>query len=330
MFEYAVVIVLLIFSGLFSGLTLGLMSLSAPELKRKKDLGDKEAGKIYEVRKEGNLLLTTLLVGNVGVNSVLAIFLGSIAPGVVAAVVATALIVVFGEITPQAIFSRFALLLGAKTAWLVHIFIFVLYPICKPISWILDKLLGEELATIYSKRELMKIVEEHSRAKDSEVDDDEEKIIKGALTFSNKMIKDIMTPRTVVLSVEPSTKLSKKLLQELVDSGYSRIPVFENGGTKAAGMLYLKQLLGKSIGGKVVQAFMDKDVTVVSEDTKLDEVFNLFITSKKHLFIVTDEFNDVVGVVSLEDVLEEIILTEIVDEDDKHVDLRKFAKGQAK
>jgi len=99
------------------------MSLSASELKRKMTLGSTEAKKVYAVRRRGNLLLTTLLIGNVAVNSALAIFLGSVASGVVAGLIATGLIVIFGEIMPQAIFSRYALSLGAKVDWLVKIFI---------------------------------------------------------------------------------------------------------------------------------------------------------------------------------------------------------------
>ena len=91
-----IVVVLVLFSGLFSGLTLGLMGLNSHELKRKAALGDKRAAKVYAVRRNGNLLLTTLLVGNVAVNTALSIFLGTLAPGVIAGIVATTLIVIFG------------------------------------------------------------------------------------------------------------------------------------------------------------------------------------------------------------------------------------------
>jgi len=183
--QYLIVVVLILFSALFSGLTLGLMGLGADELKRKVSLGDKDAVKVYKVRKNGNLLLTTLLIGNVAVNTTLSIFLGSIAAGLTAGLVATGLIVVFGEITPQAIFSKFALKLGAKTAWLVRIFIFVLYPITYPISWILDKSLGDELPTVYSKKELVKIIEEHEGciAVDSETG-------KGTIFFISLPVKE--------------------------------------------------------------------------------------------------------------------------------------------
>ncbi len=330
MLTYVIVIVLITFSALFSGLTLGLMGLSVAELKRKKSLGDKEAAKVYRVRKKGNLLLTTLLVGNVAVNSALSIFLGSIASGFAAGLIATSLIVIFGEITPQAIFSRFALKLGAKTAWLVRTFIFILYPICRPISWVLDKTLGEELPTLYSKQELMKIIEEHEDLEGSEVDEDEEKIIKGALTFSEKFVEDVMTPRVVMETLEYSQKIDEKLLKTIQNSSFSRFPVYKDDPDNIVGMLFISQLLGsKNIGKKVGEVASGK-VFFVDENKSLDIVFNSFLKSHNHLFIAVNEFGDVVGLVTLEDILEEIISAEIVDESDVYEDLRKLAKEKKK
>ena len=181
---YLIVIVLIMMSALFSGLTLGFFSLNKDDLGRKAELGDKQAKKVYSVRKNGNLLLCTLLIGNVAVNSVLAIFLGSIASGVAAGLLATGLIVIFGEIVPQAAFSRYALALGSRLVWLVRIFLIILFPICWPLAWILDKVLGDELDTVYSKRELIKMIEKHEDLSESEIDEDEERIIKGGLSYS--------------------------------------------------------------------------------------------------------------------------------------------------
>ena len=186
--DYLVITALLLLSALFSGLNLGLMSLGPHTLKRKKELGDKQAAKVYEIRKNGNLLLVTLLLGNVAVNSILAIYLGSITVGLVAVVASTGLITLFGEIIPQAVFSRHALNLSAKIVWLVRIFIVVLYPICRPISSMLDWALGEELPTIYSRQELVNILEEHSESTDSEIKSHEEQIARGALTYGEKTI----------------------------------------------------------------------------------------------------------------------------------------------
>ncbi|MCK5285985.1 MAG: DUF21 domain-containing protein [Candidatus Pacebacteria bacterium] len=328
MLNYFIIIILLLFSALFSGLTLGLMSLNTPELKRKMSLGDKNAKKIYPIRKEGNLLLTTLLLGNVAINSALAIFLGSIASGLVAGLIATGLIVVFGEIIPQAIFSRFALQLGAKVIWIVKIFIFIFYPISWPIAWMLDKSLGKELATIYSKKELIKIVEEHEDTQESSIDLDEERIIKGALTFSDTIVRDVMTPRTVITAFEFSQIIDEDFLEIFRETRFSRVPVYKNSPDNVVGILYLSQLLGKKNMGKTVGEIANEKVIFIDENENLDTIFNEFLKTRQHLFLVKGEFNGIVGVISLEDILEEIIKSEIVDENDKHEDLREFAKNK--
>ena len=153
-----VIIGLVILSGLFSGLTLGLLGLDKSDLERKIKAGNKNAKKIYHIRKRGNLLLCTLLLGNVLVNSILAVFMGELSTGVIAVVVSTGLIVIFGEILPQATISRYALVVGAKTVWIVHIFRVLLFPVCFPIAKFLDWILGEEMPTIWSRRELEEII----------------------------------------------------------------------------------------------------------------------------------------------------------------------------
>ncbi|MCG2694450.1 hemolysin family protein [Candidatus Parcubacteria bacterium] len=328
--NYLIVAILILFSALFSGLTLGLMSLDSYELKRKKSLGDKDAAKLYPIRKKGNLLLCTLLIGNVGVNSSLAVFLGSITSGIVAGFVATGLIVLLGEITPQAVFSRFSLKLGGKLWWLVRFFMILLFPICWPIAKILDKLLGEEMATIYSKKELMKIVEEHEDSLASDVKEDEERIIKGALTFADKKVSDIMTPRTEVFALPYSQKIDKATLDQVLRSGYSRIPVFKNKLDNIVGILYVKKLIGDKYRNKKIFQASDKKVLFVDESKGLAQVFDSFLDGRDHLFVVTDEFGVLSGVVTIEDVLEEIIGSEIMDETDKYEDLRKHAKQRLK
>lgn len=328
--NYIIIIILISFSGLFSGLTLGLMGLNSQELKRKASLKDKNAKKIYQIREKGNLLLTTLLIGNVAVNTALSIFLGSMAPGIIAGLIATSLIVVIGEIAPQATFSRFALTLGAKFVWLVKIFIFILFPIAWPIAWVLDKILGEELGTTYSKRELIKIIEEHEDSPLSDVGEEEERIVRGALTFSAKKVSDIMTPRAAIVAYDSNEKINEKFIKSIVNSEHSRFPVYDDKLDSIVGILFLKDLVGHKNLNKLVKSVADKNVLFVSENKNLGKIFDAFLKTRQHLFVAIDEFGSVVGVVTIEDVLEEIIQTEIMDEWDKHKDLRKFAKKLAK
>lgn len=323
--DYLVITALLLLSALFSGLNLGLMSLGPHTLKRKKELGDKQAAKVYEIRKNGNLLLVTLLLGNVAVNSILAIYLGSITVGLVAVVASTGLITLFGEIIPQAVFSRHALNLSAKIVWLVRIFIVVLYPICRPISSMLDWALGEELPTIYSRQELVNILEEHSESTDSEIKSHEEQIARGALTYGEKTIKQVMTPLAVVSSLSLNQKITKVFIKKIKDSGFARFPVMHNG--VVVGTLYSRDLLGVA-RTKKIKDIMHTPVIFVQQNQALDIALRQFLATKNHLFIVQNQQKKMVGVVTIEDVIEEIIGDEIVDEFDQHDDMRKITQGQ--
>jgi metal transporter CNNM len=326
--EYLIVIVLIALSALFSGLTLGLMGLDVYDLERKMNHGNKHAAKIFPLREKGNLLLTSLLLGNVFVNAFLAVFLGSLASGIIAGISATALIFLFGEIIPQAVISRYALPFGAATAPLTRTLIFVLYPIVYPLSLLLDKALGAEVPNVYSRNELISIIAEHEDSKESPLDEDEERIAHGALKFSQKKVSEIMTPRTVVVGSVENDSLTKEYVTDLLESGMSRFPVFKDESwEEVTGLLYIRSLVGVEPSGFVKDIDL-REAHVVDENMPLDDLLNEFIQIRVHLFIVEDEFGGFSGVVTVEDVLEEILQREIVDEDDKHLDMRKLARAK--
>lgn len=325
--DIIIVLALVTLSGCFSGLTLGFFSLNLTSLERKMKLGDKRALKVYPVRKNGNLLLCTLLLGNVAVNSATAIFLGNIATGVVAGVVSTGLIVVFGEIIPQAVFSRFALTLGSKTVWLVKLFIFILYPIAKPLAWTLDKALGEELGTIWSKKEIEEIIRYHEDNEESEIDADEERILLGALAFSNKTAEMIATPKSVVYMLPENAVITPELILTIQEKGFSRIPIYNIENTEdIKGVVIIRDLLGVDIqAGIPISNFVRPDMLSIKKDIKLDDLLNHFLVNKKHIACLYNEFTTFVGVISLEDIIEEILKAEIIDEGDKNKDMRQLA-----
>lgn len=326
--NYLIVFLLLALSAVFSGLTLGLFSLNVSELKRKIRLGDRKAQKVYQVRRNGNLLLCTLLIGNVAVNTAMAIFLGSLATGMVAGVTATGLILVFGEILPQAVFSRNALKIGARTAWFVQGMIYVFFPVCYPLSRMLDLMLGEELPTIWTKSELGEIIKEHEDSPDSIIDEDEERIILGALSFSEKKAADVMTPRTVSYLLEAQRPIDAGLFEELKEKGFSRIPVYEDEPENVVGILYVKKLIGMCEENRraVGEVCEKTGVIITSRDTRLDNLLNVFIHNRSHMALVFDEYGMFNGIVTLEDIVEEILKIEIVDEEDKTEDMQKLAR----
>jgi metal transporter CNNM len=318
-----VVLGLLMLSALFSGLTLGLMSLRPHALKRQMAIGDSRAKKIYAVRKQGNLLLVTLLVGNVASISSLSIVLNSVFSGVVAGVTTTALTTVFGEILPQALFTRYSMTLGSRLIWFVRGCMLILWPVAAPLAWMLDKTLGNELPTVYSRRELVRILQEHEG---STLKTDEERIARGALTFSEKTITEVMTPRSIVSGIEQDQVLDKKMIEELRETGYSRFPVYDESLDHVTGILYMQQLLDPKTHGKPVRSVASPEVYFVNEDAKLDHALNAFIKTKNHLFMVVNQFSEFVGIIAIEDVIEEILGVEIVDEFDKYTNVRAVAE----
>ena len=316
-------IILILLSGLFSGLTLGLMALDPYELGRKAKLGNPYAQKVYPIRKRGNELLTALLLGNAAINSALAIFLTSLTTGIVAGLLSTVLIFVFGEVIPQSFISRHAIRFGAAVSPLVSGLLFITYPITKPFGMLLDRVLGHELRTIYSKQELAEIIAEHEDMPNSSIDADEERIIIGALRFSDRCTADIMTPRTVVFCLQLNTVIDTNLINLIKSEGYSRIPVCGQNIDHIEGIINIKDLLGVYDG--VVSDFV-RPVISVGENVKLDELKNTLLQSHQHIAIVHDEFGGFSGIVTLEDILEEVIGREIMDENDTDADMQEVAR----
>jgi len=324
-------VVLLLLSGLFSGLNLGLMSLDKNDLLIIENVGTKKergyAKKISPLRKRGNFLLCTILLGNVLVNNTLTILMDDLTgSGMIAVVIATMGIVVFGEIIPQAVCSRYGLAIGAKTAWITKFFMLATFPLSFPISLILDCALGDEIGNVYNRdrlRELLKVTQG-----DMDLVKDEVNIIAGALELSKKTVSNIMTKLEDVYMLEYSSTLDFDQMNEIMKTGYSRIPVYEKERTNIISVLYIKDLAfvdpDDAIPLTTVCKFYQHSVNYVFEDNKLDVMLDEFKKGRSHMAFVQivnnegegDPFYETIGVVTLEDVIEEIIQSEIVDETD--------------
>lgn len=236
--EIVLIAILIVLSGTFSGLNLGLMSLDPTTLKLVMESGSGRqktyAKIIYRVRRYGNYLLCTLLLGNVLVNNSLTILLDDVlGSGVYAIVASTIVIVIFGEIVPQAICSRHALTIGAYTIWLTYIFMALTFPLSLPISLVLHFILGKEIGAVYTREELLgllKVTEDHH-----DIGKDEFQIISGALKFKEKTAEDVMTKFEYVYCLDIQSVLDFKTMREIYDSGFSRIPVYEDTRSNIVG-----------------------------------------------------------------------------------------------
>ncbi|KAK5582440.1 hypothetical protein RB653_004025 [Dictyostelium firmibasis] len=339
-FQWISIIVLVAISGLFAGLTLGIMSLDITGLEIIIASGTAKESKyakiIYPVRQKGNLLLCTLLLGNVGVNALLSIFLADLTSGFVGFILSTTIIVIAGEIIPQAACSRHGLAVGAHTIYIVYVFIFLFFPFAYPISLSLDWILGNEMGTIYSRNQLKKLLDIHSaHANESGVSRSDVTMLTGVLDFAHKKVSLIMTPMERVFSVDIESLLDYNTITLILESGHSRIPVFEGNKSNIVGCLYVKDLALLNPADKVplrtILNLYKRQLVKTWDDTSLDQMLTEFKTGRSHMAIVHkvnnegegDPFYENLGIICLEDIIEEILQDEILDENDMYHEVRK-------
>ncbi|XP_018524521.1 metal transporter CNNM4 isoform X2 [Lates calcarifer] len=332
---------LLVLSGMFSGLNLGLMALDPMELRIVQSCGTekekKYARKIEPIRRKGNYLLCSLLLGNVLVNTTLTILLDDLTNSGVGAVVASTIgIVIFGEIVPQALCSRHGLAVGANTIMVTKLFMLLTFPLSWPISKILDCVLGQEIGTVYNREklvEMLKVTEPYNDLVKEELN-----MIQGALELRTKTVEDVMTPLSNCFMIHSDAVLDFNTMSEIMESGYTRIPVYEDERSNIVDILFVKDLAFVDPDDcttlKTITKFYNHPVHFVFHDTKLDSMLEEFKKGKSHLAIVQkvnnegegDPFYEVLGLVTLEDVIEEIIKSEILDESDLYTDNRTRKK----
>ncbi|KAF0721297.1 hypothetical protein AaE_010101 [Aphanomyces astaci] len=347
------IVVLVAMSALFSGLTLGLMSLDKVGLEVVIGAGEDEhatekekaqadaAKRIAPIRKDGNLLLTTLLLGNVAVNSLMSIIMADITSGThvvpheastprmntltctlspvgfLGFIVSTVVIVLFGEIFPQAACSRHALAVGAKSIPVVKVIICAFYVFAKPVSMVLDWLLGQDVGTIFTKKELWKMLDIH--VKQEMIDDEESWIMYGALHYKSQQVAAVMTPIDRVFMLVSTAKLNADTMSDIYHSGFSRIPVWRKTRNDIIGLLFTKDLVFIDPEDAIpVEEFIQifgRGVHRVWPDANLGDLLKAFKMGRSRLALVQevnntgagDPYLEAVGIVTLEDVVEEIL-----------------------
>ncbi|OAD52039.1 Metal transporter CNNM2 [Eufriesea mexicana] len=340
-----IILMCLTFSALFSGLNLGLMAMDRTELKILCNTGtEKEkqyARTIQPVRNHGNYLLCSILFSNVLVNSIFTILLDDLTSGLVAVICSTLAIVIFGEISPQAICSRHGLCIGAKTIYITKLTMIITFPLSYPISKLLDVLLGEEIGNVYNRERLKELVKVTTGYNDLEKD--EVNIIAGALELPKKTVADVMTKIEDVYMLDYNAVLDFETVSEIMKSGFSRIPVYEGSRINIVTMLYIKDLAfvdpDDNMPLKTLCQFYQNPCNFIFEDVTLDIMFKQFKEGNKgHMAFVQrvnnegegDPFYEVIGLVTLEDVIEELIQAEIMDETDVFTDNKTKRRRQAR
>lgn len=301
-----------------SGLNVAFMSLNLGDLKRKRKLGNKHAAALVPLRKNAHLTLAAILLTNVAAASATPLVIDSELSGILAGIISTLLLVVFSEIMPQALFAQNALLWCGRLSWLIRAMIIITYPVAKPLQLLLDRMFSKSAKELHTRHELGLLIAEHLGAKESELDEDEVEIIRGALQLSEKRVGTIMTPIDQVYWLKPQDIIDDKLIDDIKASGRSRIPILNSAKTICFGVLLVKDLV--DIDFDETQPRIDDiylhPIQAVGSMTALDTMFRKFIGARTHLMPVEKD-DVIVGIVTIEDLIEEILGHEIEDETDK-------------
>ncbi|KAL0570410.1 hypothetical protein V5O48_011545 [Marasmius crinis-equi] len=329
---------LVLLAGVFAGLTLALMGLDSLHLRVLSVSSEsvkerRNAQKVIKLLRKGrHWVLVVLLLSNVIINETLPVFLDTaIGGGIAAVAISTVAIVIFG-IIPQAVGIRHGLSIGAACAPFVSSLMWIMYPIAYPIAKLLDRVVGVHESHTYRKTELKSLLELH-RTGEEPLEDDEITILTGVLDLRSKRIEKIMTPLkaraiscffTDVATLSSDTVLDQKKLDELLASGYSRFPVHAPGEPLTfVGLLLLKKLLRFDLSNGLPISNALSILPEASPNITCFQALNYFRTGRSHLLLISrtpGQPGGGVGVVTLEDVIEEMILEEIVDETDRYED----------
>lgn len=313
-----VVVILVLFSAVCSGLNIAVMALNVADLRRKAKLGNKQAKLVLPLRRKTHLTLASILLTNVAAVSATSLVLSQRFDGWLAGLFSTLLIVIFGEVIPQALFAKNALKWASLFAPVLGAMVAATYVISKPLQLLLDKLVGRSQTELQSRHELGLLITEHQDSAGSELDEDEIEIMRGALGLSEKRVRDVMTPIENVYWMTPDAQMTGARIDELKAAGYSRIPVFNRRLTKCYGVLLMKELVDIDFDEQTyrVDDLTLHPVQIIGNMTALDTMFRKFIAAGTHL-IPVERDDEIVGIITIEDLIEEILGHEIEDETDR-------------
>lgn len=301
------------------------------ELKRRTRAGDQMAAVLYRAVAYGaSLRLLLWLVIAVASAAFFVVLARSVSSPVLALVGAVILVWISFVWLPQSkvtgIGMTLAHWLAPVLAWLLK----YIYPFFDRLIGFIRRHQPLHIHTgLYQKEDLINLIERQEVQADNRLTQEELRLAANALVFGNKNVRDFMTPKRVVKTVTASDSIGPVLMKELHDSGFSRFPILSEEPDSIIGTLYMHDLVDMASGGKV-QEVMRKQVYYIHEEQSLADALRVMLKTNHHLLIVVNSFEEFVGVLTIEDVMEQIIGHEIVDEFDQYENMRAVAQLQAK
>ena len=332
---WAALVILVGFSAFFSASETAFSSLNQIRLKSRAEDGDSSAARVLAMAEQYDKLLSTILIGNNIVNIAAASIgtilftqmLGAERGATMSTIVLTIIVLIFGEVTPKSLAKE----MPEKVATAVSPFLVLLMTLMTPLTWLFTqwkKLLGHFVhsgeADTITEGELMTMVSEAEN--DGELTDRESELIRSAIEFDDVEVEEILTPRVDVVAVEDDIPL-EELAQTFAESGYSRLPVYHGTIDNIIGVVHEKDFYI----ARLKKATKIDDLVVptlyTTGSTQISQLLRTLREQHHHLAVVVDEYGGTEGIITLEDILEELV-GEIWDEHDEVTeDFRKQSDG---
>lgn len=332
---WVALVILVGFSAFFSASETAFSSLNQIRLKSRAEDGDSSAARVLAMAEQYDKLLSTILIGNNIVNIAAASIgtilftqmLGAERGATVSTIVLTIIVLIFGEVTPKSLAKE----MPEKVATAVSPFLVLLMALMTPLTWLFTqwkKLLGRFVhsgeADTITEGELMTMVSEAEN--DGELTDRESELIRSAIEFDDVEVEEILTPRVDVVAVEDDIPL-EELAQTFAESGYSRLPVYHGTIDNIIGVVHEKDFYI----ARLKKATKIDDLVVptlyTTGSTQISQLLRTLREQHHHMAVVVDEYGGTEGIITLEDILEELV-GEIWDEHDEVTeDFRKQSDG---
>lgn len=331
----AVLILMVVLSAYFSATETAFTSLNRIRLKSRAENGDQRAARTLALAEDYDRLLSTILIGNNIVNNVATTLstllfiglLGSATGPAVSTVVLTVVILIFGEVSPKSLAKESPEAFAAFSAPILRLLMFLLSPLTFLFTqWkrLLSLLFRKKSQEGITDEELVTMVDE---AEDQGgLDREESQLIRSAIRFDSLEAGDILTPRVDVVAIEDSATMDEAAALFAAE-GYSRLPVYHETLDSIVGVLHQKDLFSARYHGRSELTPLFHPVLHITASTKIDDLMRQFQRTKTHMAVVVDEYGGTEGILTLEDVVEELV-GEIWDEHDEVIELfRKQPDG---
>ena len=332
---WVVLVVLVAFSAFFSASETAFSSLNQIRLKSRADDGDRTAARVLAMAEKYDKLLSTILVGNNIVNIAAAsigtiIFtqmLGAERGATVSTIVLTIVVLIFGEVTPKSLAKEMPETVATAVAPALSLLMVVFTPLTWLFSqWkrLLDHFVHSSESDTITEGELMTMVSEAEN--DGELTDRESELIRSAIEFDDVEVEEILTPRVDVVAVADDIPL-EELAQTFAESGYSRLPVYHGTIDNIIGVVHEKDFYIARLKKETKIDDLVAPTLYTTGSTQISQLLRTLREQHHHMAVVVDEYGGTEGIITLEDILEELV-GEIWDEHDEETeDFRKQSDG---